>query len=267
MATALRSLDAFRKPHDDFILQTTNGAALSICAVAFVLLLFVLEAASFMSTTLETSVVLDTMNADEMLRINFNISMLDLACHYATIDVYDLLGTNTQNVTKNVEKWHLDARGGKRGNHSALHPDAGGDIAHDTHHADIDALHANGVHAVSLDESTFEGYLKERPREFVFVDFYAPWCSWCKRLEATWEVFAEEVEKRDNAEAAAVEKEKEQEKEKNEQEGKKGLLGGVVPSRVRVAKVDCVANRQLCAAQRIVACEFTRLPCIQCCVL
>ena len=77
-----------------------------------------LEAASFMSTTLETSVVLDTMNADEMLRINFNISMLDLACHYATIDVYDLLGTNTQNVTKNVEKWHLDARGG-RGRHRA----------------------------------------------------------------------------------------------------------------------------------------------------
>lgn len=39
--------------------------------------------------------------------------MLDLQCDYATVDVVDVLGTNSMNVTKNVEKWQLD-EGGRR---------------------------------------------------------------------------------------------------------------------------------------------------------
>ena len=37
--------------------------------------------------------------------------MLDLQCDYATVDVVDVLGTNSMNVTKNVEKWQLDEAG------------------------------------------------------------------------------------------------------------------------------------------------------------
>jgi thiol-disulfide isomerase/thioredoxin len=33
-----------------------------------------------------------------------------------------------------------------------------------------------------------------KEREFAFVDFFAPWCVWCQRLEPTWEKFAEDVE-------------------------------------------------------------------------
>jgi hypothetical protein len=61
----------------------------------FMLILFVVELAAFMSTTIDTSVILDT-NADTQLRINFNITLMDLSCEFATIDVYDVLGTNTQ---------------------------------------------------------------------------------------------------------------------------------------------------------------------------
>lgn len=46
------------------------------------------------------------------IRINFNITMLDLPCEYAAVDVLDVLGTNQQNVTKNIEKWNLDKDGG-----------------------------------------------------------------------------------------------------------------------------------------------------------
>lgn len=45
------------------------------------------------------------------LRINFNITMLDLQCDYTAVDVVDVLGTNSMNVTKNVEKWQLDETG------------------------------------------------------------------------------------------------------------------------------------------------------------
>jgi hypothetical protein len=61
----------------------------------FMLILFIVELAAFMRTTVNTSVILDT-NADVQLRINFNITMLDMSCEFATIDVYDVLGTNTQ---------------------------------------------------------------------------------------------------------------------------------------------------------------------------
>lgn len=61
----------------------------------FMLILFVVELAAFMRTSINTSVILDT-NADVQLRINFNITMLDMSCEFATIDVYDVLGTNTQ---------------------------------------------------------------------------------------------------------------------------------------------------------------------------
>ena len=59
------------------------------------LVLFIVELGAFMRTTIDTSVILDT-NADTQLRINFNITLMDLSCEYAAVDVYDVLGTNTQ---------------------------------------------------------------------------------------------------------------------------------------------------------------------------
>lgn len=53
------------------------------------------------------------------------------------------------------------------------------------------------------------------------MDFFAPWCVWCQRLAPTWEKFAEDVEANN------------------------------VP--ITVAKVDCVAEPELCKSQRVMA--------------
>ena len=82
------------------------------------------------------------------------------------------------------------------------------------------------MHAISLDETSFDTYLSENP--YVFVNFFAPWCIWCQRLEPTWEAMAEEVERL------------------NENESSESIS-------VDVVKVDCVVNRNLCGAQRIQA--------------
>jgi thiol-disulfide isomerase/thioredoxin len=203
----------------------------------FMLVLFLVELVAFMSTTISTSVILDT-NADTQLRINFNITMMDLACDYASIDVYDVLGTNTQNITKNVEKWQLDENGIKRIFSGRNREQK--DINHDTHHPDIETLHANGVHAVPLDETTFDEYMKDH--EFVFANFYAPWCIWCQRLEPTWEAFAEELEHLGGS-----------------QEGALSVQATGERVNVDIVKVDCVANRNLCSAQRIQAFPTLRL--------
>lgn len=94
------------------------------------------------------------------------------------------------------------------------------------HHPDIEKLHENGIHAIQLDELSFGAYLSDNP--YVFVNFFAPWCIWCQRLEPTWEAVAEEVERM------------------NEESDVENID-------VSIVKVDCVANRNLCGAQRIQA--------------
>jgi thiol-disulfide isomerase/thioredoxin len=221
-------VDFFRKVPADLTEATAVGASLSLCAAVFMAVLFVVELWAFLSTTIETAVVIDT-NSEPLLRINFNVTMLDLACEFATVDVVDVLGTNQMNVTKNVEKWELDASG-KRMTFWHRNKEAKA-IAHDDHvHGPIEALHANGVHAVDVDATTFAAFVAERPT--VFINFYAPWCIWCQRLEPTWEAFAEEVERVD---------------------------GGDSPLHVDVARVDCVANEDLCRAQGIRAFPTLRL--------
>jgi thiol-disulfide isomerase/thioredoxin len=155
--------------------------------------------------------------------------MLDLQCDFAAIDVVDVLGTNSMNVTKNVEKWQLDETG-KRMIFQGRNREQKS-IQHDEHHPEIEELHKNGVHAVPLNEANFDAYLSQNP--YVFVNFFAPWCIWCQRLEPTWEAMAEEVERL------------------NEAAGH--LEDGSGSIDVDVVKVDCVANRNLCGAQRIQA--------------
>ena len=143
-----------------------------------------------MSTTVETSVMLDT-NSETQLRINFNITLMDLSCDYAAIDVVDVLGTNSMNVTSNIEKWQLDENGVRmifQGRNREQKS-----ISHDEHHPDIEvrhprperrfqlispranrrdaaqALHENGVHAIPLSQDNFDTFLEENP--YVFVNF------------------------------------------------------------------------------------------------
>ena len=152
----------------------------------FMVTLFLVEVYAFMSTTVETSVMLDT-NSETQLRINFNITLMDLSCDYAAIDVVDVLGTNSMNVTSNIEKWQLDENGVRmifQGRNREQKT-----ISHDEHHPDIEvrnlrwgivpsfltrcrraqALHENGVHAIPLSQDNFDTFLEENP--YVFVNF------------------------------------------------------------------------------------------------
>mmetsp|Transcript_23615 Transcript_23615/g.93623 ORF Transcript_23615/g.93623 Transcript_23615/m.93623 type:complete len:469 (+) Transcript_23615:355-1761(+) len=228
MGQGLKMVDFFRKIPADLTEATVVGATLSVAAGVFMAILFFVELWAFLSTTIETGVMLDT-NAETLLRINFNITMMELQCDFATVDVVDVLGTNSMNVTKNVEKWQLDETG-KRMIFQGRNREQR-DIAHDEHHPDLEELHKNGVHAVSIAEQGFDAYLAENP--YVFVNFFAPWCIWCQRLEPTWEALAEEVERI------------------NDKAGNEGTTGSTID--VDIVKVDCVANRNLCNAQKIQA--------------
>ena len=189
---------------------------MSILSVMVITFLFMSELFAFLSTDLVTSVALDVNDAS-VVRLNFNVTFLDLHCDYVSVDVLDELGTNRQNITKNVEKWQIDEDGKKRvfaGRNKDVR-----EVKHDVHEKTLEQMHEDGVHATVVDLTTFDDFVKTK--DLAFLNFYAPWCVWCQRLHPTWESFAEDVETKK------------------------------MP--IAVGQVDCVANANLCQTQKIQA--------------
>lgn len=193
------------------------GAAMSMCAIGIMAILFLSETAAFARTRIATSITLDE-NSQPELRLNFNITMLDLHCDYVSVDVWDALGTNRQNVTKNVEKWQLSESGDVRlfsGRNREQR-----EVKHEEHDKSLEEMHAEeGVHAVELTDDNWDEFTKAN--EMAFVDMFAPWCVWCQRLAPTWEKFAQEI--------------------------------AALKMPIGVGKVDCMAQANLCRNQRVMA--------------
>jgi protein disulfide-isomerase-like protein len=175
-------------------------------------ILFVSETLAFARSNIVTSITLDEDTQPQM-RLNFNVTFLDLNCDYVAVDVLDSLGSNRQNVTKNVEKWQLDSDGNRRifsGRNRETR-----EVKYEVH----DENEEHEGKAVELNKGNFDQFMKDH--ELAFVDFYAPWCMWCQRLHPTWQKVAGQVE------------------EKN------------MP--VGIAEVNCVTEADLCRDQKIQA--------------
>jgi hypothetical protein len=136
------------------------------------LVLFIAELWSFLTLQTITNVIIDP-NTDSLLRINFNITVMDIPCEFAVIDVIDTLGTRKDNITKNINKWQVDSSGVRR-NYEGRNMEQK-DLLHDVHH-DIEVLTSNGVHAIPVDEHIFESWVGGH--YYTFTNFYAPWCIW-----------------------------------------------------------------------------------------
>lgn len=114
---------------------------------------------------------LDTSD-EPRVRLNFNITMMDLKCEYAVVDVVSVLGTE-QNVSSHVTKWHVDASGIRQRYQGRNKQQHDIDLFDSSVTRDLEELYENGEDALSLDEETFE-YAKKQ-QEYLFVDFYASW--------------------------------------------------------------------------------------------
>jgi thiol-disulfide isomerase/thioredoxin len=152
--------------------------------------LFVAETRAFFSGRMETYLAMDVSGEDKRIRLNFNITMMDLKCDWAVIDVVSVLGHN-QNVTAHVTKWNMDGNGVRKGYRGRNRNQKDIDLYDATVTETLEELHENGEDAISLDGQSFE-LLKEE-HDYFFVDFYASWCSHCRDLAPTWETLAEVV--------------------------------------------------------------------------
>jgi thiol-disulfide isomerase/thioredoxin len=237
----------------DLLEGTKRGSIISYIAIITMALLFIFETAAFMSTSvLQSDISLDR-NQDPKLRVNINITMMDLSCDYATVDIVSPLGTSL-NVTSHLSKYSLDA-GGVRDRYKGRNQQQNDIILSDSLVVNtLEELHENGEDAVSLDAES----LKEarKTATYLFVDFYASWCSHCKDLAPTWEVLAETM-----TEAAMELVDEEYQHLDGEYDYSKEEYEDALKVKlpVMVAKVDCVEHKQLCFEQQIWAYPTLRL--------
>jgi len=214
---AVSSVDFYRRVPKDLTEATSLGAVMSLCAMLLMGLLFSAETFAFFKSNIYTEIALDDNTAPQ-IQLNFNVTLYALQCDYVSVDVWDVLGTNRQNVTKNVEKWQVDESGNRR-SFSGRNRETR-ELKYEQHAETLEELHENGVHAVAiLSQPHYEEFM--RVHDMAMVNFYAPWCMWCQRLHPTWEKFAEEVES-------------------------EGMPVGV-------ATIDCVSQIDICRQQKIQA--------------
>ena len=93
-------------------------------------------------------------------------------------------------------------------------------------------------------------YLRIIPIRYLFVDFYANWCSHCRDLAPTWDALAEVMS--DVAENIVRSQGRDYSEEEYEHAKKVELP-------VMIAKVDCVDHAELCTQQRIMGYPTLRL--------
>ena len=176
-------------------------------------------------------------NEDSRIRLNFNITMLDLKCEWAVVDVVSVLGTD-QNVTANVNKYALDANGVRRNYKGRNRNQVDIELFDESVTASLEELHHNGEDAVSLDEETLK--YARMDNEYLFVDFYASWCSHCRDLAPTWETLAELMT---DAGEKLGKAHPEDYTDEEFEEAKKVELP------VMIAKIDCVSHPHVCNVQ------------------
>jgi len=242
----------YRKVPADLLEGTKRGSVLSYMSVVVMCTLFFLETKAFFSKTTLTDLALDS-NPDSTIRLNFNITMLDLKCDFAVVDVVSSMGEN-QNVTAHITKWNVDGDGVRqrfRGRNTHQHDliQLSDSLIEET----IEELHENGEDAISLDRSTLQFARNEY--KYLFVDFYASWCSHCKDLAPTWETFAEVM--LDAADLALSTTEERYHSEDYTDEEYEAALQLAKP--VFVGKVDCVDHLDLCREQNIRAYPTLRM--------
>lgn len=165
----LSSYDVFRKLPRDLTHGTAQGGVLSVFAIALIFVVFIFELWTYLAGEVETAVMLDT-NSEELLQINFRITALRLPCEFTSVDVWDYLGNNRLDLTKDIHKTMVAGPNGDK----ILGAYSDGNLFPSG--STTDEVRAQ----IGLNESEeiFQSNFKEKLREnhWSFVDFFAPWC-------------------------------------------------------------------------------------------
>ncbi|KAJ3116014.1 hypothetical protein HDU96_010662 [Phlyctochytrium bullatum] len=107
---SIKELDAYAKPLDDFRIQTSAGAAVTLISAAIILLLLVSEFVDWQAVQVHPSLDVDRARKEKMT-INLNITFPRIPCFLLSIDVMDVAGEHQNDVDHSIIKARLDPFG------------------------------------------------------------------------------------------------------------------------------------------------------------
>ena len=91
---------------------------------------------------------------DDRIQLNFNITMTDLPCEYATVDVFSTIGFQ-KNVTRNVRKFPIDENGVLQRYEQRNWHQNDVELWDPAVPETVDDLHQDGEDAIRLNEKSF----------------------------------------------------------------------------------------------------------------
>ena len=135
-----------------------RGRVLSMVAAIAIGSLFVLETKAYLSTKLDTDLSLRSVYdiEDQQIRLNFDITLMDLSCDLATVDVYSSVG-HRKNITTNIVKHPVDENGVRQQYEARNWHEDDFELWDPAVHEEIGPLHEDGEDALSLSDKSF-GY-------------------------------------------------------------------------------------------------------------
>lgn len=237
MVRVLQNLDQFRVISRDLTRGTMSGGVFTALAYGALLLLLIAELGAFMRNTYETVIVMD-QNDDKQMMINFDLLLYDLPCKYLKLGVWDKFGSEKIESSDSFHFVPVDHTGANRGavytkeEIAALEAqDAQTDVTTEEK-KDLDAdwsstsdhFHHHDFHKAM----TFH--------DFTLVNFFAEWCSHCRKFSPIWMDAASKISEKINF---------------KDGEGKE--------TTVKMLKVNCVDFAVHCQEAKIAAFPSLRL--------
>ncbi|XP_076367826.1 endoplasmic reticulum-Golgi intermediate compartment protein 1-like isoform X1 [Tachypleus tridentatus] len=112
MAFDVRRFDIYRKIPKDLTQPTLTGAVVSVCCCFFILVLFLSEFLSFISTEVVSELYVDNPGTNDKILVRLNVSLPRLPCDVLGLDIQDEMGRHEVGFVENTEKVSLsDGKG------------------------------------------------------------------------------------------------------------------------------------------------------------
>lgn len=228
------NFDAFRTVPKDLAEASPAGALMTMIAAVTCTVLFLCETSAFLSAKPTHDVVLDS-NQDAQLKINFDVSMLDMNCDYVTVGVWDAFGSERMNITRNIEKQRIDHKGDFKGStyseEELVELEFSDQSFTKDEKAEMDADWSSTSDQFKHDD--FSAVVDAH--DFTMVNFYADWCPHCRHLGPIWDQFENQLNTEEVVDA----------------DGQK--------ANVRVLKINCVDFEATCQEQKVMGFPNIRL--------
>jgi len=193
MKTLMR-FDTFRRLDKDFHEGTYHGAGITLITWLLMIFLMWSEIRSMFLGDYTTEVRLDD-NMEAEVSINFDITMLDLPCRFAQLNLWDIFENYRINVTKGItQRRNLIWVDGKlEPGQKVLHNDK--KIKYDNN-VELDYYGHHAVDLVVEARQTMEEVWKAHVEKYVvlIVNFYASWCYWSRLVQPIYEEAAVTVD-------------------------------------------------------------------------